>query len=221
MPSVAADELVRACQQTLPDDTRAFELLVKQCSGRVFAAAYRLMGNPHDADDVAQEVFIKVYHGIKTLADPATFTSWLYRITTNTCLDSLAKQKRAPKTTSLGREADNEDGAWEIYADDRTPTPEEAAVRADVRRCIKRTLAELGAIERAMIVLRDVEERSYQEIAEHLALGLSAVKMRIHRARLAFAHLIETICPDTWRNRGSVTLGAAAPTAQPRGQDDE
>jgi RNA polymerase sigma-70 factor (ECF subfamily) len=120
-----------------------------------------------------------------------------------------------PNNSAAPLMPDTETGdGWDIYADQQTPTPEETAVLADTRRCIERTLAGLGPIERAMIVLRDVEDRSYQEIAEHLTLGLSAVKMRIHRARLAFAQLIESICPDTWRGR-EPAAAIAAPRKEP------
>lgn len=193
----STEELVQWCQRTLPEDTRAFEALVAEYSARVYATTYRLMGNHHDADDMAQEVFIKVHQNIKHIDDPSGFHSWLYRITVNTCLDNLTKRRRRSRTVPLMPEP--EAGTEEIFADQRTPTPEEAALQHELRRCIERTLARLGVGERAAIVLRDVEDRSYQEIAEILALGLSAVKMRIHRARLAFGQLLATICPDSWR----------------------
>jgi RNA polymerase sigma-70 factor (ECF subfamily) len=80
MQTLAPEELVRLCQRTLPDDTRAFELLVSMYKERVFATAYRLMGNRQDAEDQAQEVFLKIYRGIRQLEDPGMFTSWVYRI---------------------------------------------------------------------------------------------------------------------------------------------
>src|SRR5918997_6740872 len=100
MDALQPEALVRLCQQTLPEDTRAFEALVAQLKGRVYATAYRLLGNPHDAEDQAQEVFIKVYRGIKDLSDPATVVPWIYRITVNTCFDALDRRQRAPTTTS-------------------------------------------------------------------------------------------------------------------------
>lgn len=197
MEPIAAEELVRRCQRTLPDDTRAFELLVAQYKDRVFATTYRLMGDLQDAEDLAQEVFLKVYRGIRSLDDPATVTSWIYRIATNTCFDALSKKKRRPQTLSLTPVDDQ--GAEEIfYADTRTPTPEEIALRHEARRCLEKTLAQLDEIGRAALVLRDVEDRPYQEIAEVLSVGLSAVKMRIHRARLAFQQLLDKVCPGLY-----------------------
>jgi RNA polymerase sigma-70 factor (ECF subfamily) len=195
MEAISPEQLVRECQRTLPDDTRAFELLVRHYKDRVFATAYRLMGNQQDAEDQAQEVFLKIYRGIKNLDDPATLTSWIYRITTNTCFDALSKQKRRPQTTPLTPPGADE-SAETHYVDTRIPEPEEAALRREIRVCLEKTLAQLDETGRAALLLRDIEDRPYQEIAEILAVGLSAVKMRIHRARLAFQQLLDRVCPD-------------------------
>jgi len=94
MNGLAPTELVRRCQHGLPEDSRAFELLVRQYKQLVFTTAYRMMGNRDEAEDQAQEVFLKIYRGIKDLNDPATLTSWIYRITINTCLDVLRRRRR-------------------------------------------------------------------------------------------------------------------------------
>ena len=138
MEAIAPEELVRMCQRTLPDDTRAFELLVSQYKDRVYATAYRLMGNPQDAEDQAQEAFLKIYRGIRSLDEPATLTSWIYRITTNTCFDALSKRKRRPQTAPL-TPPDDEGNEEPRYADTRTLSPEEAALRAEARACLERT----------------------------------------------------------------------------------
>jgi RNA polymerase sigma-70 factor (ECF subfamily) len=194
MQAIAPEELVLQCQRTLPDDTRAFELLVQIYKERVYAMAFRLMGNRQDAEDQAQEVFLKVYRGIKQLDEPATLTAWIYRITTNTCFDALSKQKRRPQTTPLSP-PDDEGHDEPRYADPRVVGPEEAALRRETWVCLEKTLAELDASGRAALMLRDIEDRPYQEIAEILSIGLSAVKMRIHRARLAFQQVLEKVCP--------------------------
>lgn len=208
MEPIAPEELVRQCQHGLPEDTRAFELLVAMYKERVFATAYRLMGNRQDAEDQAQEVFLKVYRGIKQLDEPATVTSWIYRITTNTCFDALSKQKRRPQTVPLSP-PDAEGNEEPRYADTRTVEPEEAALRREAWACLEQTLSELDVTGRAALILRDIEDRPYQEIAEILAVGLSAVKMRIHRARLSFQQMLEKICPGL-RAVGSGGPGAAS-----------
>ena len=194
MDSLDTEALVRACQRELPHTTAAFERLVHFYKQRVYAVAYRLMGNQEEAEDQAQEVFVKIYRNIKTLDQPATLTGWIYRITTNTCFDALEKQKRRPSTTPLV--PTNEDGD-EIpqYADEQTPTPEQALMRRELQQCLQRALGQLDTHTRAVVVLRDIEDRSYQEIASIMSLGLSAVKMRIHRARLTMQDVIEKLCP--------------------------
>jgi RNA polymerase sigma-70 factor (ECF subfamily) len=196
--SLPPEALVRLCQQTLPEDTRAFQALVRQLKGRVYATAYRLMGSREDAEDQAQEVFIKVYRGIQDLDDPATVTAWIYRLTVNTCFDALRKQGRSPNTTAAAPPSADRDEEPQV-ADPNVATPEEIALRRELHDCLEDVLQRLDPDERGVLVLRDVEDRPYQEIAETFAIGLGATKMRIHRARLAFQQLFERLCAELWR----------------------
>ena len=198
MESLPPQTLARLCQQTLPEDTRAFQALVGQLKARVYATAYRLMGSRQDAEDQAQEVFVKVYRGIQDLDDPATVTAWIYRLTVNTCFDAIRKRGRSPNTTATAPPSTDRDEEPQ-YADPNVATPEEVALRRELRDCLDDVLQRLDPGERAVLVLRDVEERPYQEIAETLAIGLGATKMRIHRARLAFQQLFESLCLELWR----------------------
>jgi RNA polymerase sigma-70 factor (ECF subfamily) len=193
------EALVRWCQRTLPNDTRAFEQLVARYKGRVFATALRMMGDAQEAEDQAQEVFIKVYRGIATLDEPATLGSWITRITVNTCLDALAKQRRRPRTVPI-EPAEDQGSAPPQFEDTRTPSPETSALRDEERRCIESALARLEPASRAALMLRDIDDRPYQEVASLLALGLSAAKMRIHRARIAFQRMLEGVCPELARS---------------------
>jgi RNA polymerase sigma-70 factor, ECF subfamily len=204
LESLPPQTLARLCQQTLPDDTRAFQALVGQLKGRVYATTYRLMGSWEDAEDQAQEVFVKVYRGIQDLDDPETVTAWIYRLTVNTCFDALRKRGRTPTATAAA--PPSTDGDEELqFADPNAAAPEEIALRHELRDCLEDVLQRLDPIERGVLVLRDVEDRPYQEIAESFAIGLGATKMRIHRARLAFQQLFERLCAELWqpvRTRG-------------------
>lgn len=195
MKDLATEDLTRLCQKTLPDDTRAFEAIVARYKKRVFATANRLMGNRDDADDQAQEVFLKVYRNIGKLSEPATFESWLHRITVNTCLHALEKRKNRP-AIKIHLDDMEEHGAFEAASNSDTAKTFEDK---EARGCLDKALAKLDSNGRSAVILRDVEELSYEEIAESLKVGLSAVKMRIHRARLAIQKLIEEICPGIWR----------------------
>ncbi len=195
MGTLDTEDLVRLCQQTLPDDTRAFEAIVSRYKKRVFLTAYRLLDNREEAEDYAQEVFLKIYRNIKSLNEPETFEAWLHRITVNTCLNAIEKRKRIPNI-KIHLDADEENQGFDLPAKSNTEKTFEAQ---EIRNCLEKALAELEPAGRNAIVLRDVEEMSYEEISASLKIGLSAVKMRIHRARLAVRDLIEKICPGTWR----------------------
>ena len=195
MDPLSPEDLTRWCQRTLPYDTRAFQQLVTTYKLRVFRTAYRMIGNNADAEEIAQDVFLKVYQNIHSLDDPATLTAWIYRITVNVCLNELRRHKRRPNSVPLTptNGNDSEDAS---LIDSVNATPEEEALRRELQRCIEAVLGQLNAVERAVVVLRDLENRSYQEIADSLRIGLSAAKMRIHRARLAFQELFDRVCPD-------------------------
>jgi RNA polymerase sigma-70 factor, ECF subfamily len=190
------ETLVRRSQEALPEDPRAFEQLVAIYRQQVFATAYRLMGNREDAEDQAQEVFLKVFHNIDELEEPGRFPAWLSRITVTTCLNAL-KQRQRRSSHVLSEDVEQEAAVtWESA---RPLTPEQVALARELRECIESALLDLSAEERAVLVLRDLEDCSYQEIADMLRLGLSAVKMRVRRARLAFQRLFLELCPGLWR----------------------
>jgi RNA polymerase sigma-70 factor (ECF subfamily) len=188
-------ELVRVCQQTLPDDVRAFEVLVERHSAQVYAIALRMLGNSQEAEDQTQEVFIKVYRSIKRFRSEAAFTTWLYRITVNACLDILNRRQRRPRGVDLDL-AEAEETRLTPISRPGPASPEQAALRGELIDCIKDSLMALRDKERLILTLRDVEGLEYQTIADILSIGMSAVKMRIHRARLAFRQAFARICRD-------------------------
>lgn len=195
--ALSSEELVRLCQRTLPDDTRAFEQLVMRYKGRVFATTYRLMGNQQEAEDQAQEVFIKVFRNLKTLQDPNLLSAWITRIAINTCMDAIARQQRRPTTVPLAPVGpDGEVEEESRYVDTTIPTPEDEVLRLEVRQCLEKAMVRLDKGAREALILRDIDDYSYQEIAEILSIGLSAVKMRIHRARLSFQNALTKVCPE-------------------------
>lgn len=195
MEDLAIEDLALLCQKTLPDDTRAFEAIVTRYKKRVFATAYRLMGNREDAEDQAQEVFLKIYRNIGNLSEPATFESWMHRITVNICLDALEKRKRRPIVSIHLDDAEKHRG----YDASSNVNTAKTLEDIEARSCLDKALSKLESNGRSAVILRDVEEMSYEEIADMLKVRLSAVKMRIHRARLAIQKLIEEVCPGIWR----------------------
>lgn len=199
---VTPEELVRWCRQSPPGDTRAFEHLVRTYQQTVFALAYRLMNNADDAEDVAQETFYKVYRGIDALNDPATLPGWISRIVTNTAISALRQRRRRSADTSLDQLVGVEGQDYDVPAA-RPLSPEQMTLAQELRDCIAETVTNLSAAERALLVMREIEGCSYQEMSEILKISLSSVKMRIRRARLTFQQLFQQLCTDLWHGKAS------------------
>jgi RNA polymerase sigma-70 factor (ECF subfamily) len=165
----------------------SWDQIVEQHSERVYRLAYRLTGNAHDAEDLTQEVFVRVFRSLHTYT-PGTFEGWLHRITTNLFLDS-ARRKSRIRFDSLPEDADN-----------RLPspvaTPDAAYLNQMFDADIESALASLSPEFRAAVVLCDVEGLSYEEIADVLGLKMGTVRSRIHRGRTmlrtALAHRAPT-----------------------------
>lgn len=165
--------------ELLPD----FDELVQRYQRQVLVTAYRILGNWQDAEDLAQEALLKAYLRLGDLVNPASLGAWLRRLTVNACLDALARQQRRPATVSLTASEDHETPVPERLL--AVASAEEAAVRAEEWRDLRATLLRLEPGAREALVLREIYGYSYAEIAGMLDLGLSAVKMRVHRARHA------------------------------------
>lgn len=172
-------------RQANADAAIEFDALVAQYQARVFATAYRIMRNYQDAEDQTQEVFLKVYRRLDTLSDPAALGAWITRIAIHTCYDALDRRRRYPQTIPLTVITGNE-SAEDCHPDTQMPSPEEEALRSEQRTQLAAVLAGLDDTAREVLVLHDIQGRSYEEITQALSIGKSAAKMRIHRARRAF-----------------------------------
>jgi RNA polymerase sigma-70 factor (ECF subfamily) len=161
------DILVR---RTLCGDKSAFALLVERYQGVVYRIAYREVGNHHDAEDIAQEAFLKAYRKLKTLKDPNVFPSWLYAITVNLCKSWWRKRKREVETTELS-EAPLELATWQLYAQQEQKTTLWNAVMA------------LAEKDRRIMTMFYRDGYSTQEIGEQMGITQNQVLVRLHRAR--------------------------------------
>ncbi|MDY7079846.1 MAG: RNA polymerase sigma factor [Chloroflexota bacterium] len=178
------EELLRLCRERLPGDPRPFRTLVARYRDRVINTAYRFLGDPYDAEDVAQDVFLKVYRGLSDFRSESSFSTWLYCIAVNTCKNEMRRRSRRP--TLLEPDL----GSLGILLP-AAPSAERAVIACEQRDAVQETLNRLNATGREALILRDVQHLSYQEIAEVLGISLSAAKMRVQRARLAFRELYE------------------------------
>jgi RNA polymerase sigma factor (sigma-70 family) len=151
--------------------------VVREHSGRVYRLAFRLTGNRHDAEDLTQEVFVRVFRSLSSYT-PGTFEGWLHRITTNLFLD-MARRRQRIRFEGLG-----EDAAERLRG--REPTPAQVFEERNLDADVQAALDGLAPEYRAAVVLCDIEGLSYEEIAATLGVKLGTVRSRIHRGR---AHL--------------------------------
>ena len=151
-----------------------WEEIVTQHSPRVYRLAYRLTGNPHDAEDLTHDVFIRVFRSLNSYT-PGTFEGWLHRITTNVFLDKMRRKQR------IRFDALPEDAAGRMAS--REPGPEQTYHDTHFDDDVQRALDALPPDFRAAVVLCDIEGLSYEEIATTLGIKLGTVRSRIHRGR--------------------------------------
>jgi RNA polymerase sigma-70 factor (ECF subfamily) len=172
-------------------DVSAFEMLIEAYQKKVFNLAYRIIGNYDDANDLAQEAFIRIFRSISGFRGQSSFSTWIYRITTNVCLDEIRKRKNK-SVQYLDEDIQTDDGEMQrqIISDD--PLPEEIAERKELRAAINDSLGELKEEYRIIITLRDIQGMSYEEIAKVLDCPTGTVKSRINRARQALKNVLLT-----------------------------
>jgi RNA polymerase sigma factor (sigma-70 family) len=151
-----------------------WEEVVREHGTRVYRLAYRLTGNPHDAEDLTQDVFVRVFRSLDRF-QPGTFEGWLHRITTNLFLDGARRKQKIRFDGLADGSADRLASAW--------PTPSEQLAEADLDHDVAAALAALSPEFRAAVVLCDIEGLSYEEIASVLDVKLGTVRSRIHRGR--------------------------------------
>ena len=172
----------------------SWEDIVAQHSTRVYRLAHRLTGNPHDAEDLTQEVFVRVFRSLSTYT-PGTFEGWLHRITTNLFLDQ-ARRKAKIRFDALTDDAD-------ARIPSRSASPDNAVMDGMFDEDVESALSDLPPTFRAAVVLCDVEGLSYEEIADVLDLKLGTVRSRIHRGRAMLRKSLAHRAPSAGRSRYS------------------
>ncbi len=182
-PSPDADRTaVRRC---LGGDVEAFGVLVERYQDRIFNACVRIVSDRETAREMAQEAFLRAYERLCTFREGARFSTWLFAIAINQCRSELRRRKtrkhRPPLSLDAGRS--DEDG-WGFEPPSREIDPTEELSRRETRQRLERELERLPETYRIPVVLRDVEELSYEEIAEVIETPIGTVRSRIHRGRL-------------------------------------
>ena len=166
-------------------DKKAFDELVIRHKDRIFNLCYRFLGDYEEANDSAQEAFVKAYGSLNTFRLESAFSTWLYRIAVNACKNKLgsAAYRAKRKTVSLDNPGNNEDGPLPMEIQNGTPSPLARMEEKEKMALVQRALDTLPTEFKMVVTLRDVEGLSYEEIAEVTRLNLGTVKSRIARAR--------------------------------------
>lgn len=177
-------ETVKAVKE---GDSSAFEKLVLDNQSKVYNLALRMVGNEDDAFDMSQEAFIKAYSSIQSFRGDSKFSVWLYRLTTNVCLDFLRSETRKSHTSLTFTEEDDEK---ELEIPDERFCPQTEVERQELRAAVRRGLDKLMPDFRAILLLREVDGLSYEEIGSSLDLEAGTVKSRIFRARKKLCEIL-------------------------------
>ena len=178
------DALVnKRIKQVLKGDQNAYADIVNLYQHKLYQVCYRMLGNKQEAEDIAQEAFIRAYINLHSYDQNRKFSTWLYRIATNLCIDRIRKKKPDYYLDAEVAGTDGLDMYSQIAAED--PLPDEAVEQMELQDRIQYEISRLPDKYRSVIVLKYIEELSLQEISEILDMPLGTVKTRIHRGREA------------------------------------
>jgi RNA polymerase sigma-70 factor (ECF subfamily) len=197
------DTLIEQC---LSGDQAAWEAVVRQHWRKVFNVAYKFVGKHDEAEDLAQDIFLKIFKALDTFDRRANFQTWIISIARNLCIDHYRSVRKERET--IAREVD----AGELTPASGDISPEGELEQSDLRALLQRALEKLPVSLRTAVVLRDLQELSYQEIADRLRLPEGTVKSRINRGRLELARQVRRL-----QDHPSGGRSAGAPR-RPRGR---
>ncbi len=186
-------KLVRMAQR---GDREAFLSLIKPYHERVYATAIRLLGNSEDAAEITQEAILRTFWKIQTFHGHAHFATWLYRTALNLCYRRLSDThaKIQGRAVSIDESRQNEEGIpQDLPLSDHRPLPRDEVVKDEEVALVRQALASLNAADFQILVLREFEELSYEEIAQRLGTPQGTVMSRLHRARAALAQRLKEL----------------------------
>ncbi|MFH1783576.1 MAG: sigma-70 family RNA polymerase sigma factor [bacterium] len=190
MNNATESALIERCKQ---GDTDAFGELVIKHQKKVFNVALRMLDDWEEAKDVAQEAFIRAWRAIGTFRSDSSFFTWIYRIVFNLSKNRLKGWARRPRPDSIDAPVDTEDGDITRTLQDKEPSPDKILLKKETGRLVKNAIAELSIKHREIIIMRDIQGLSYQEIAEVIGCGEGTVKSRLSRARLILKEKLKEV----------------------------
>ena len=192
------DEL-EIIKRVLAGDANAFEEIVLANQKNVYNLALKMTKNDDDAQDISQEAFIKAYNQLGNFRAESKLSVWLYRLTYNLCIDFL---RRKPKTNPISLNYDDDSGdIAPLEIPDLRSLPEDSTIRSELRKSITESIKELPLKHREVIVMREISDMSYDDIATTLKINVGTVKSRLARARLKLIDILKEkgTFPDSYR----------------------
>ncbi|MCK4538924.1 MAG: RNA polymerase sigma factor [Candidatus Krumholzibacteria bacterium] len=177
----------------LSGEKRAFDRLIVLHQRMVFSLCFRLLGEYDEADDAAQEVFIKVHRHIGGFRFESSFRTWIYRVTVNTCRNRMdtREYRMKKKKVSIEKGPSYRDGDSPVDIPDRSESPLGAITRKEVGRMIQGAIDLLSGEQKMVVVLKDIQGRSYEEIVDMTGLKMGTVKSKLSRGRLKLRELLQ------------------------------
>lgn len=184
---MSEEQLIRRAQQ---GDNDAFEELLLLHQKKVYNLCLRMSANPDDALDLSQEAFLRAWRSLGQYQFEASFSTWLFRLTSNICIDFLRRKKRRQET-SLTESYDDSDEGAELSVPDAQPGPEQQAMTNETKIELARAMEQLSPEHREILQLRVIEDLQYEQIADILGVRVGTVKSRLARARLSFRKILK------------------------------
>jgi len=196
MMQPAAREDAQLVEEALGGNPLSFQLLIERYQERVFALARRYTKSAVEIEDIAQDTFLKAFRRLASFQRQSTFSTWLYRIAVNTALDFLKRVGRSPVRAVEDPELTAEPQRALAGSGIAISAPDATLRREEVARVTQEVLDELPEIFRTVLVLRELEELSYQEMAEVLGISIGTVESRLFRARARFKEAMLRLHPE-------------------------
>jgi RNA polymerase sigma-70 factor (ECF subfamily) len=175
----------------LDGETRSFDVLVERYQTRLLNFVYRIVGDRERAEDLVQEVYVRVYRHLARFDRSKKFSTWIYTIASNLAKNELRNRSRNPLVLFTSMTKGWEDEERPLEFEDPSSRPDDLFRKRHVRELVESSVAQLPMHHREVFMLREIEGRSYEEIAEITHCNLGTVKSRLNRARNSFAEIIE------------------------------
>ena len=171
----------RLARLALKGDQQAFAELVDLYQDKLYHMAYRMLSNRQEAEDVVQDTFLRVYKNLDRFDETLKFSTWIYRIATNLCIDRLRKRKPIYSLDAESQDYEGLDGYSMIPSDDKTPESE--LILSDTQRIIHQAMESLPPKYKSVMMLRYIQDLSLQEVGDILGMPVTTIKTRVHRGR--------------------------------------